>query len=151
MMDTISPISQSICIPDAIMHRSIRVESLIEANKHKWIESEKAGRDLGEAEIRQWMCKYWGSFLRERWLEHLSGKYFWVELDRNWFGLMQVKFQDHKELLDTIVNRLKRGQENLDVISWAIENNLTLSAVRAILEELDVNSLRMIRDFTSTS
>ena len=29
-----------------------------EMKRHKWIESEKAGRDLGNQAIREWICKY---------------------------------------------------------------------------------------------
>nr|MBA3544497.1 hypothetical protein [Chthoniobacterales bacterium] len=52
-----------------------------EVLKHKWIESEKAGHDLGEAAIRRWVQFHWWGYLRARWLEHLQGKRFWFELD----------------------------------------------------------------------
>ena len=45
-----------------------------EAKRHKWIESEKAGRDLGESAIRCWVREHWNGFLRARWLEHLQGR-----------------------------------------------------------------------------
>lgn len=35
-----------------------------EALRHKWIESEKAGRDLGEAAIQDWVSKYAKKFRR---------------------------------------------------------------------------------------
>src|SRR5262245_60181128 len=49
-----------------------------EAQRFKWIESEKAGRDLGEAAIRTWVRSHWNGFLRQRWLEHLQGKTYWI-------------------------------------------------------------------------
>lgn len=33
-----------------------------EAKKYKWIQSQRAGRDLGEAAIREWVSKYAAQF-----------------------------------------------------------------------------------------
>ena len=98
---------------------SVYVDGEQEALRFKWIESEKAGCDLGEAAIRRWVQCHWWGYLRARWLEHLQGKRFWVELDRGDFGLLQRKFHDNTLLLDRILDRLKAGQENLDIICWA--------------------------------
>ncbi len=37
-----------------------------EVEKHKWIESEKAGRDLGEQAVIEWISKYAPHF-RSEW------------------------------------------------------------------------------------
>src|ERR1700720_1605051 len=95
---------------------SVYLDAEPEAVRYMWIESEKAGLDLGEAAMRQWVRRHWGGYLRNRWLEHLQGKKFWVELDRGDFGLLQREFHDNTLLLDRILDRLKLGQENLDVI-----------------------------------
>src|SRR5439155_7769089 len=58
---------------------SVYAESEKEALRYKWIESEKAGRDLGDLAIRKWVQQHWWGYLRARWLEHLQGKRFWVE------------------------------------------------------------------------
>jgi hypothetical protein len=113
-----------------------------EAKRHKWIESEKAGRDLGESAIRCWVREHWNGFLRARWLEHLQGRTFWIELDHNDFGLLQREFQD-SELIDEILSRLKTGQENLNVLIWALETGLPMEDVLEILEALDINSRRI--------
>src|ERR1700756_2570567 len=68
----------------------------VEAQRHKWIESEKAGRDLGEWAIRCWVRKHWNGFLRERWLEHLQGWTYWIELDHDDYGLLQRAFKGSK-------------------------------------------------------
>jgi hypothetical protein len=52
---------------------SVYVEGEQEALRYKWIESEKAGRDLGEAAIRRWVQDHWWGYLRARWVEHLQG------------------------------------------------------------------------------
>src|SRR5580693_3976125 len=89
-----------------------------EAQRYKWIESEKAGRDLGETAIRTWIGEHWNGFLRHRWLEHLQGKTFWIELDQGDFGLLRRAFQE-SPLIDPILAHFKQGGENLDIILWA--------------------------------
>jgi hypothetical protein len=113
-----------------------------EAERYKWIESEKAGRDLGEWAIRCWVREHWNGFLRARWLEHLQGRTFWIELDHNDFGLLQEEFRA-SELIDEIVARLKAGQENLNILVWAIDHGLPMEEVLEILEALDINSRRI--------
>jgi hypothetical protein len=113
-----------------------------EAQRFKWIESEKAGRDLGEMAIRSWIREHWNGFLRDRWLEHLQGKTFWIELDHSDFGLLRTTFHE-SPLVDPILEHVKLGQENLDIINWAIYNDLPMADVIAILEMLDVNKRRI--------
>ncbi len=113
-----------------------------EAHRYKWIESEKAGRDLGEVAIRGWIGEHWRGFLRHRWLEHLQGKTFWIELDQGDFGLLRTAFRD-SALIDPILDHLKQGRENLDIILWALRNRYPMNEVREILEALDVNSRRI--------
>jgi hypothetical protein len=130
---------------------SVYAEGEQEALRYKWIESEKAGCDLGEAAIRRWVQCHWWGYLRARWLEHLQGKRFWVELDRGDFGLLQRRFQDKALLLDRILDRLKAGQENLDIILWAQAWNIPLEPVFEILEALDINSRRLAHRFDVTT
>ena len=118
-----------------------------EALRYKWIESEKAGCDLGELAIRRWVQNHWWGYLRARWLEHLQGKRFWVELDRNDFGLLQREFSGNGLLLDRILDRLKAGQENLDIIRWAHTFGLDTKPILQILEALDINSRRLAHRF----
>ena len=108
----------------------------------KWIESEKAGRDLGETAIRSWIREHWNGFLRDRWLEHLQGRTFWIELDHSDFGLLRTTFHE-SPLVDPILEHVKDGQENLDIIQWALSHRLPMDDVIAILEMLDVNKRRI--------
>src|SRR5262245_11661208 len=126
---------------------SVYVDGEQEALRCKWIESGKAGCDLGEAAIRRWVQNRWWGYLRARWLEHLHGKRFWVELDRGDFGLLQKKFHDNTLLLDRILDRLKAGQENLDIICWAQHWGIPMTPVLQILEALDINSRRLAHRF----
>lgn len=121
---------------------SVHDRGAVEAQRHKWIESEKAGHDLGEWAIRGWVRQHWNGFLREKWLEHLEGRTFWIELDHDDFGLLQRAFRDSL-LIGEILWRLKSGRENLDVLNWAIDEGLGTEEVLGILETLDINSRRI--------
>jgi hypothetical protein len=129
--------------PDGVQRSSVYDEGHREAMEYKWIESQRAGCDLGPPCIYRWVQDHWNGFLRARWIEHLQGKKYWLELDRNDFGLLQHEFTGEETLLDRILERMKEGKENLDVINWALDWGLSLDRVRFILERLDVNSRRL--------
>jgi hypothetical protein len=126
---------------------SVHLEGEQEPLRYKWIETERAGRDLGEAAIKRWIQCHWWGYLRARWLEHLQGKRFWVELDRGDFGILQRHFHDNTLLLDRILDRLKEGKENLDIIVWALNWGVSCDPVLQILEALDINSRRLVARF----
>jgi hypothetical protein len=119
-----------------------------EAHRYKWIQSEKEGRDLGDHAIRMWISAHWNGFLRHRWLEHLQGKNFWIELREEDFGLLRREFRD-STLLVPILERLKVLKENLDIIWWAVDlyTEEEMREIRAILAMLDVNACRLRADF----
>src|SRR3954470_17001564 len=121
------------CLSPPADAKSVHAACVEEEDRHKWIESEKAGYDLGETAIRRWVQEHWRGYLRARWVEHLQGKCFWIELDRGDFGLLLREFKTQQELLDTILNQLKAGKENLDVLDWAIENHLATEPINEIL------------------
>ena len=126
---------------------SVWADSQQEIDRFKWIESERAGRDLGEQAIRNWIRQHWCGYLRARWLEHIQGKTFWIELDRNDYGILQGSFQDKSLLLERILDRLIAGQENLEVLLWAIQWHIPIEDVILILEALDINSRRLAHRF----
>jgi len=119
---------------------SVFYHCAIEAQRHKWIESEKAERDLGESAVRDWHTRFWRRWCRARWIEHLQGKVFWLELDRGDFGILNWRFKDKQLLLDRIIDRILNGAENLDILMWAATWGLAVPDVVEILEALDMNS-----------
>lgn len=133
--------------PQGFPQSSVHAEGHREALAYRWIESERAGRDLGDACIKKWILQHWNGFLRARWIEHLQGRTYWMELDRNDFGLLLHEFKDEEALLDRILERMKEGKENLDVIQWAQDFGLPTVRVLKILERLDVNSRRLSCQF----
>lgn len=139
-MCSCSPVATE--IPEPTVRLSVHERGAAEAQRHKWIASEKAGRDLGETAIRAWVRDHWNGFLRDRWLEHLEGRNFWIELDHDDFGLLLRAFRESPVIGD-ILRRLKAGKENLDIICWAIDAGLPLHEILQILETLDINSRRI--------
>jgi hypothetical protein len=113
-----------------------------EANRHRWIQSEKAGYDLAEAAIRDWVRRHWSGYLRARLLEHLRGTRFCMELDRAEFGILPDQFPDHPKLVGEIVERLAAGADNLTILTWAVETGQPMETVAAILQVIDINCPR---------
>ena len=126
---------------------SVYAEGKLEADKYKWIESQKAQRDLGAEAIHDWVERHWNGYLRNCWVEHLQGTRYWIELDREDFGLLNHEFQDDLILLDRIFDRLKMGWENLEIIQWSMCWDLPMNRVLNILEALDINSRRLSCQF----
>jgi hypothetical protein len=122
--------------------RSLHDRGIEEAERHKWIASQHAGHDLGAGAIREWVRVHWNGFLRDRWIEHLEGVSYWIELDHIDFGLLRQDFHD-SPLLDEILRRVKSGQENLEVINWALNCGHDLDQVIEILLALDINGRRI--------
>lgn len=134
------------CWPDAarVERCSVWDYSQREADEFKWIESERAGRDLGEAALKRWVREHWWGFLRARWIEHLQGTRYWIELDHDDFGLVLREFPEQRPLLSEIVGHLKAGKDNLEIIKWAVEERIPVDPVFRILERLDINGHRII-------
>ena len=139
-MCSCSPPALDECRPT--IRLSVHDDCRIEAERHKWIESQKVGYDLGETAIQWWVRNHWNGYLRARWLEHLEGRNFWIELDHDDFGLLNRSFSD-SELIGPVVWRLKNSWENLEVILWAQDEDLPIDEVIDILEQLDINSRRI--------
>jgi hypothetical protein len=125
--------------------QSLREATNLEVDLHKWIESEKAGCDLGSRAIHDWVSHHWDRFLRQRWVEHLQGQVFWHELDHADFGLFKRCFEGNL-LADEIINLYKSGGtngENLSILRTAREKQWPIEEVFRILEILNINSRRL--------
>jgi Response regulator containing CheY-like receiver, AAA-type ATPase, and DNA-binding domains len=131
-------------IPDGAVVKNLFEEASREAYRHKWIESEKSGHDLGDTAIEDWYRRFWNKFVRERWIQHVRGEVYWPELDNNDFALLQNEFEDYHPQIDDIVAILEKGGENLDIVQWAIENHQDMDAVMRALSRLDLNSHRLM-------
>ncbi len=118
----------------------------LEAERHKWYLSEKAGCDLGQAAIKAWKCKHWWPWCRARLVEHLSGAKYWSELDPKDYDLLNRDFHPNRKLVEAIFDRIKMGGhwgENLGIFIWAQNAGHNMKEVDQILAKLDINSKRL--------
>jgi len=127
-------------------HESLFLEAVAEAERHKYLESERVGRDIGTDAIDDWQRRHWTLWLRHRWLEHLLGIRCWEELDAGRFGRLRSLFPDHEALLAEIADLVRRGAENADILWWAAKTHLSeLPLVESILTEVRINEIRCSR------
>ena len=56
------------------MMRRFLAAQCSEIEKHKWLMSERAGRDIGASAARDWVLRYAGQF--RKWWEDRHGKIF---------------------------------------------------------------------------
>jgi hypothetical protein len=122
---------------------SVYVEAFKEAERYKWIESQKHGRDLGDHAIRQWYATYWPLYCREKRIEHLWGHREWHEFQDTKFGHINALVLTGDILVDRVLDRVYSGYENLDVINWALTWGMPMDRVIGILEQVDVNRARL--------
>ena len=122
---------------------SVYAEAEKAAREHKWLASEKAGRDLGEEAVQEWTKSYWLRFYRWRFVQHLRGEVFWAEFDSRSYGIVTGRLAAPRELLDQILDQVRDGAENLQLILWAQERGLPGDKVIEILEALDINSQKL--------
>lgn len=125
---------------------SVQEAGLREAEIHKWIESQKRGRDLGIWALTDWYTRYWPIFCRLKCLEHLAGIRSWSEFSPENFGLIGKLIRDEDLLLEMVLDRAYFGRENLDLILWALEWGLPIKRVMYILEQLNLNQAQIEPD-----
>ena len=122
---------------------SVYEEAERAAREHKWLESEKAGRDLGDAAVHQWTRSFWLRFYRWRFVQHLRGESSFREFHPSTFGIVNRHLAAPRELLDRILDMVRDGGENLDIICWAHHYGMPTDQVIEILEALDINRQRL--------
>jgi len=125
--------------------KSLFEEALAEAHRHKHIESEKAGRDLGQKAIEDWHRRHWTIWLRHRWLEHLLGEQCWREFEPWRFGRLRTLFAAHRALMDEVAEMVRGGAENFDILWWAAREGRAMQVVVRMLIELRLNEIRCTR------
>jgi hypothetical protein len=124
--------------------RSLFQSALVEAERHKYIESEKVGSDVGLRAIHDWHQRYWTLWLRHRWLEHLLGQVHYEEFAPESYGALRQRFGP-SDLLAEVIERVRYGAENIDVLTWATREGRDLSTVIAMLIVMRVNDIRCTR------
>jgi hypothetical protein len=116
-----------------------------EAQEHKYLESQKAGEDLGIDAIDAWHRQHWTVWLRHRWIEHLLGLVCWEEFELEKFGTLASLQDSYSDVFDSVADRARQGEENLNIVVWAGSSRLALETVIDILDAMDLNKYRCTR------
>lgn len=126
---------------------SVFEAAYLEACRHRWIESQIAGRDLGDTAIRDWYRKYWWPFLRYRHVEHLLGDRGWREFDATSFGVLDDALRLRRPLAMEIIDLYRTGWENLNIIHHSLHRNYPMDEVRGCLKMINMNDARLDPQF----
>ena len=131
-------------IGENVEFRSLYEDSWQEALCEKLYQSQRAGRDVGEEAIRYWVHAHWPGFLRARWIEHILGIRFWVELSRKDFGILRDPPEELKPLRDSVIDLLIRMKENLDIFCWSrCKSPEERKAIRELLHLINLNGHKL--------
>lgn len=130
-------------IDEAAPSLSVYEEAIHEADRHKWIESQKRGCDLGVQALRDWVRDYWKGYCRCRRLEHVEGKRQWREFGIESFGHLRRVRIPNDGLFSRILDHIRSGAENLNIITWAHHSGQPVEQVLEILTVVDVNEARL--------
>ena len=110
---------------------------------HKWLESEKVGRDLGVEVEKEWIQTYWRRFYRFQFAQHIRGLVFFEEFGEEYYGLVLGRLADLPTLVENILELVQEGAENLDLIRWAMGEGHCLDQVLTVLAAMDINRHRL--------
>lgn len=111
-----------------------------EADRHKWLVSERLKRDAGLPALLEWWLHYWPPFIRHRRIEHLLGAKQWREFEADAFGRFRHQKLSGDPLLTAILDRVGQGWENLHFAWWMQDGDLPKDRVVEILEVVDINT-----------
>lgn len=112
--------------------------------EYKWMESEKAGRDLGLDAEREWIEVHWRRFCRSRFVRHMRGETFFEEFGAECFGVVTGRFTELRQLLDDMLGMVQEGAENLDILRWARIQGISRHKVLEFLIAIDINGHRLL-------
>ena len=111
-----------------------------EACRHKWIESQKRGIDLGRAAIKDWDERHFKKFYRWCHWRHLTGRQFFEEFPDEHFN----RVMDPRDELEwQVVIRFWDGLENLEIFNCAHGCGWPTARVRVVLSDLRINEARL--------
>ncbi len=128
--------------------RSIHADARDEADKHKWIESERIGRDLGHQAIEEWYRRFWNKYCRARRLEHLTGAQQFIEFADHEFGRLQEMYEmvmSGNELLQELIVQFENGWENLQFMTWVHKEQKSRDEIEEILLLLEIININLTR------
>lgn len=135
------------CNVDSSQVESVFEAAFLEARRHRWIESQNAGRDLGDQVFHDWYRRFWWAFLRYRHVEHLLGERAWLEFDVASFGILQKSSGWDGPLAQEIIELYRTGWENLNIIEHALSREYPMGEVHNCLVTINMNDARLNPQF----
>jgi len=127
----------------AVEHHSVVYHAAADYAAQKHLDWERLRYDVHETASEHWRKRYWRLWFRARWVEHLLGQKYWVEMGEDNFALLTRSGGHHPVLLDRIADRLIIGGENLNVIPWAHVWGLDVAEVILVLTAININHVRV--------
>ena len=114
------------------------------AEQHKWIESERQRRDLGQAAIDDWDERFFKRFGRWCHWQHLIGKQFFHEFPDSHFNTVPAKQPTEMNTIErTVIHCFWDGQENLNIFDFTHKCGLSGEQVTSVLATLHINEARL--------
>ncbi len=111
-----------------------------EAFRHKWIESQKRGFDLGRAAIKDWDERHFKKFYRWCHWQHLTGRQFFKEFPEEHFDRVM---DPRDEIEQLVIGQFWDGLENLEIFNCALGCGWPTDQVRVVLSRLQINEARL--------
>lgn len=111
-----------------------------EAFRHKWIESQKRGFDLGRAAIKDWDKRHFKKFYRWCHWQHLTGWQFFKEFPEEHFDRVM---DPRDEIEQLVIGQFWDGLENLEIFNCALGCGWPTDQVRVVLSRLQINEARL--------
>ncbi|MBL8852075.1 MAG: hypothetical protein JNG89_20550 [Planctomycetaceae bacterium] len=126
------------CVTGAAL--SLYEFAIQEADRHKWLVSERHGRDCGLPAYSEWWRSHWREFCRYRRIEHLRGDRRWREYEDDAYGRYYDAVISGDPLVTAILDRVAVGWENLQFACWVQEWGMPRDRVLEILEVVNINT-----------
>ena len=77
-------------------------------------------------------------------MQHLRGEACFDEFDTECFGIFSGRIEDVAGLLNVVLERIKEGAENLDLLRWGGREHVPHNTLVAILKAADINGHRLL-------
>jgi len=113
-----------------------------EADRHKWCVSVQRGCDAGPAAVDEWYEDYLHLFWRYCWYEHVRGVRRWREFHGCPAEQLAPLIQNGDTVVTQVVDLVKQGEQNLNILAWATRVQLCTGRVREVLEIINMNHWR---------
>jgi hypothetical protein len=122
--------------------QSLYDEAVQEADRFKWLESERCRHDVGPSARDEWTRRHWATFLRYKRLEHLYGWRRYIEFEDDAFG--QLASDSHDPALQFLTRRFVEDRwENLNYFCVPVPS-CGRERLLKWLELLGINQLRQL-------